>query len=98
MPASSVRLTVSTRALAPATIHLHEHGVAGVVVANTVRISVWRCRVHVRLVAGECWHGTCPLCGRTVTAFDYTYEEAEANVMQHVRTVHSDEVVQHGRG
>jgi hypothetical protein len=93
MHASSVPLTVSTRALARVITHLHD-GAVGVAVADTAPISVWRCRVHVGLVAGECWHGTCPLCRRTVTAFDHSADEAEANVRQHIRTMHSDEVVQ----
>lgn len=51
-------------------------------------VKTWRCRTHVGLVAG-CWHGSCRVCGKGVTAFDFSEREAAAIVRLHVESAHA---------
>jgi hypothetical protein len=54
-------------------------------------VSAYRCRnrIHNELFHGWCWHGTCPVCRRGVTAFDFTEEDAEQAIAHHIEREHA---------
>jgi hypothetical protein len=53
-------------------------------------VSVFRCRnaTHQELFHGECWHGSCPICHKGVTAFDFSAADAQKMVDAHIEREH----------